>query len=170
SEAAVSGGLQWILLQQHEDGRWGLEGPYPDAGQANDIAGTAFGLLPLLGAGKTHKMAGKVGDNKRYGDAVLKGLLYLIRKQDKRTGDLGGGMYAHGLAAIALCEAYAMTQDKALLQRPAQMAINYILYAQHDRGGWRYGPKQAGDTSVVGWQIMALKSAQMANLNVPEKN
>ena len=88
-------------------------------------------------------------------------------RQDKRTGYFGGGMYAHGLATIAMCEAYGMTQDPNL-RRPAQMAINYIVSAQHDAGGWRYSPGQAGDTSVAGWQVMALKSAQMAGLDVPE--
>ena len=71
-------------------------------------------------------------------------------------------MYAHGLGSIVLCEAYAMTRDRGLLQ-PAQMALNYISYAQDPvGGGWRYQPKQPGDTSVFGWQFMALKSGHMA--------
>ena len=76
-------------------------------------------------------------------------------------------MYSHGLASIALCEAYAMTHDKAL-HDPAQAAVNFICYAQDPvGGGWRYEPRQPGDTSVVGWQIMALKSGHMAYLMVP---
>jgi hypothetical protein len=39
--------------------------------------------------------------------------------------------------------------------------------AQHDAGGWRYTPGQAGDLSVTGWMVMALKSALMAGLDVP---
>ena len=77
-------------------------------------------------------------------------------------------MYAHGLASIALCEAYGLSQDKAV-GRAAQQAINFIVAAQNaGTGGWRYEPGQPGDTSVVGWQVMALKSAQMAYLNVPK--
>jgi hypothetical protein len=76
-------------------------------------------------------------------------------------------MYAHGIASIALCEAYAMTHDKALYA-PAQQAINFICYAQDPvGGGWRYEARQRGDTSVVGWQIMALKSGHMGYLRVP---
>lgn len=64
-------------------------------------------------------------------------------------------MYSHGIASIVLCEAYAMTHDKGLYT-PAQQAINFICYAQDPiGGGWRYSPRQKGDTSVVGWQIMA---------------
>ncbi len=33
-------------------------------------------------------------------------------------------------------------------------------------GGWRYNPREPGDTSVTGWQLMALKSGQMAYLIV----
>ena len=49
SEAAVTSGLQWIARHQMPDGKWMLDDPrYKDKGSANDIAGTAFGLLPLL--------------------------------------------------------------------------------------------------------------------------
>ena len=52
--------------------------------------------------------------------------------------------------------------------RPAQAALNFICSAQDPvGGGWRYEPRQPGDTSVVGWQIMALKSGYMAYLDVP---
>jgi hypothetical protein len=78
-------------------------------------------------------------------------------------------MYGHGLASIALCEAYGMTQDPTL-HGPAQKAVDYIVRAQHAvSGGWRYTPGQPADTSVVGWQLMALKSAEMAGLPVPPR-
>ena len=75
-------------------------------------------------------------------------------------------MYSHGLATICLTEAFAMTKDKKL-QKPAQFALDFIMGAQDPQGGgWRYQPKQAGDTSVVGWQMMALKSGYMGYLKV----
>src|SRR5581483_10125973 len=44
----------------------------------------------------------------------------------------------------------------------------FIVAAQDPAsGGWRYTPRSGGDTSVVGWQLMAIKSGQMAGLNVP---
>jgi hypothetical protein len=55
-----------------------------------------------------------------------------------------------------------------MLLAPAQQALNFIAYAQDPRtGGWRYSPRQAGDTSVTGWQVMALKSGSMGHLIVP---
>ncbi len=167
SEAAVARGLKWLIRQQMPDGKWMLNGPtLPDRDrgtEANDIAATALGLLPLLAAGKTHKAA---KDNP-YDKNIDKALKFLIRSQDAKTGYFGATMYAHGLAAIAMCEAYGLTQDP-WLRRAAQGGINLIVNTQHEGGGWRYGPsKQPGDLSVSGWQIMALKSGQMAGLDVP---
>jgi hypothetical protein len=82
-------------------------------------------------------------------------------------------MYAHGQAAIVLSEAYLMTGDEEL-RLPAQKAIDFIVAAQYRDGGWRYRPatetppqEQVSDTSVVGWQLMALQSARAAKLKVP---
>jgi hypothetical protein len=75
-------------------------------------------------------------------------------------------MYGHALAWIALCESFGMTRDEDL-REAAQGALDYIAYVQdHNTGGWRYNPGEAGDTTVSGWMIMALKSGQMAHLNV----
>ena len=76
------------------------------------------------------------------------------------------GMYAHAQSTMVLCEAFLMTGDEQL-RIPAQKAVDFIVKSQHIRGGWRYQPNQPGDTSVVGWQLMALQSARAANLTVP---
>jgi hypothetical protein len=77
-------------------------------------------------------------------------------------------MYAHGIASIAMCEAYGLTSDPRI-KLSAQRALNFIATAQDPTGGgWRYAPRQAGDMSVTGWQLMALKSGQMAGLSVPK--
>jgi len=168
SEAAVARGLQWIVKQQLPDGRWAIDGAFKDRGtQRSDIAGTAFGLLPLLGSGYTHKAA-KNSKINPFEKPIERGLMYLIRKQDKITGNFGGGtLYAHALASIAICEAYGLSQDPGL-RLPAQRAVNFLVSAQHTAGGWRYQAGQPGDLSVTGWVVMALKSAQMAGLDVPE--
>jgi hypothetical protein len=167
SEAAVARGLKWLVRQQMPDGKWMLNGPTlpeRDRGtESNDIAGTALGLLPLLAAGKTHKAA---KDNP-YDKNIDKALKFLMRSQDKKTGFFGVTMYAHGLATITMCEAYGLSQDPSL-RRSAQAGVNLIVNKQHEGGGWRYTPeKQPGDLSVSGWQIMAMKSGQMAGLDVP---
>jgi hypothetical protein len=186
SEAAVAAGLLFLAQHQGADGSWSLdefhlnyhEKPDPAApakdsnctGQGNlknDIAGTAFGLLPFLGAGMAHKPL--LGEKKlahNYAKTVDAALQYLLLKQGA-GGDFGGGMYAHALATMAVCEAYGLTADPQL-KKPAQKAIDHIVAAQDPAGGgWRYVPRQGGDTSVTGWQVAALKAGQMAGLNVP---
>ncbi|MCM2373192.1 prenyltransferase/squalene oxidase repeat-containing protein [Aporhodopirellula aestuarii] len=180
SEAAVTEALKWISLHQMRDGRWTFahnlvcnnacgDGCVEKRATAFNGA-TAMALLPFLGAGQTHKS----GD---FQEVVRRGLQYLIRsgKPGMKSGlpvlDLSerdGNMYSHGLATIALSEAYAMTEDPTLAA-PTQAAINYIVAAQCRDGGWRYDFQDArgGDTSVVGWQIMALKSGYMGHLIVP---
>jgi hypothetical protein len=171
SEAAVAKGLDWFVRHQAPDGHWSLDGfnhqkgcNCTGTGQSNDIAGTAFGLLPFLGAGQTHKPTKDTPS--KYAKQIQAALDFLVRKQN-REGFFGGNMYGHGLATIAVCEAYGLTQDPRL-KGPAQRAINFIRAAQSEGGGWRYEPRQGGDTSVVGWQVMALKSGQMAGLEVDD--
>lgn len=173
SEEAVERGLRWIARHQEPDGRWllhafhrspGCDGTCNHAGMPDDVAGTALAVLPFLGAGYTHR-AGP------YQAEVRGGLTWLIRNQQS-SGDLRAGgmgtMYSHGLAAIVLCEAYALTNDSGL-REPAQRALAFIVKAQHRNGGWRYQPGMQGDTSVLGWQVMALRSGQLGGLDVPEE-
>jgi hypothetical protein len=166
SEACVTAGLKWIARVQSNDGRWKLDGNFKNPGSQNDTAGTAFGLLPLLAAGHTHRSGTKENVDP-FAKPIERALKYLMRIQNKKTGDFGGGMYSHCLATIAMCEAYGMTQDP-WLHLSAKKGVDYILYAQHDQGGWRYNPKEAGDTSVTGWAVMALKSAKMGGIIVPD--
>jgi hypothetical protein len=180
SEAAVAMALKWFAEHQNPDGSWNFDhrtgpcqGRCSDPGTLDDCrtGATAMALLPFLGAGQTHLQG-------QYKQVVERGLYFLTSQMRVRNeggmqaGDLAqgrGNMYAHGLAAITLCEAYAMTHDRKLMH-PAQLTLNHIMYAQDPvGGGWRYVPRQPGDTSVVGWQLMALKSGHMAYLAVDPK-
>jgi hypothetical protein len=170
SEAAVARGLKWLVRHQSLDGHWGMHdfhvhgkcncsGP---GGHSHDVAGTAFGLLPLLGAGETHKGTGK---NNLYAKPVERALKWLITRQ-AADGAFSGNGYEHAIASIALCEAYGLTADP-LLKGPAQRAINCCVAWQHAAGGFRYQPRVPGDLSVSGWFVQALKSGYLAGLSVP---
>lgn len=193
TERAVAGGLNWMARHQNANGSWSFdsfhknckdktcagepdkEGVLPGVGESkSDPGATAMALLPFLAAGQTPESSGP------YKKTILDGVRYLVRTQNPKTGalygDTGGGprMYVHGLASIVLCEAYGMTRDNSL-RLPAQRAIQFIEASQHpDQGGWRYyvagETPTGGDTSVVGWQLMALKSAKMAGLEVNPKS
>jgi hypothetical protein len=199
SEQAVELGLAWLAAHQFADGSWRftLE-EHPDcAGACRDqgtytttTAATGLALLSFLGAGYTHR-------DGNYAEAVSRGLYYLDQKmiRTSRGGDLrdndeelnegfvgglrrrpqrGGWrrdtMYSHGIATIALTEAYAMTGDLSL-RKNAQDAATFIINAQYDDGGWRYEPRGEsygpGDVTVTGWQLAALKSAMLAGIEVP---
>lgn len=173
SEQAVERGLKWLADHQFAAGNWSIhelncsDGDCTGHGSFQaDTAATGLALLTFLGAGQSHRSG-------EYQSEVNRGIQWLLQSQ-KATGDLYTDrsefvwLYSHGMAAIALCEAYGMTKDPEL-KEPAQRAVDFIVAAQHpDFGGWRYRPRFESDTSVSGWQLMALKSGQMAGLKVPK--
>jgi hypothetical protein len=165
SEEAVQKGLEWLSKHQDVTGKWATDGFHlagkcscTEPGGKYDIGGTAFGLLPFLGAGETQIKG-------RYQNTVRRGLNYLLREQ-KPEGKFSDNMYENALATIAVCEALGQTRDNRLT-RPAQAAIKYILDAQNSEGSWGYSPGAKGDTSVTGWHFSALKAGVYAGVKVP---
>jgi hypothetical protein len=169
TEGAVKLGLEWLARNQQSSGLWSLRGPYDDGGMEENVAAaTAMALLAFQGAGHTHK-----GDPKDpYTAVVARGSTALIEHiriegESYRNAGLHGG-YTQALCTIALCELFGMTRDPKL-RKPVQNAVDYCIEAQSAEGGWRYTPRQDSDTSVTGWFVLALQSAKMARLKVPDK-
>ena len=177
SEKAVQIALHWLANNQADDGRWDpnehgagreliVQGRNRlNAGSKADSGITGLALLAFLAGGHTHQ-------NGPYAENMRRGLEYLLRIQ-AADGNLGGNgqafefMYCHAMAACALSEAYGMTHDPRL-EKPVRRAIGYTIAAQDSRGGgWRYRPGDPGDTSQLGWQLMALKSAELAGIPMP---
>ena len=128
SEEAVALGLEWLAAHQRKDGGWRFE---MNADQfcncrnpgtnGSTTGATGLALLPFLGAGHTHLE----GD---YQEVVHDGLYYLTNRMvmTPNGADLQEGtMYAQGIATIALCEAYAMTDDENM-RDAAQKAVDFI--------------------------------------------
>jgi hypothetical protein len=176
SEAAVAAALEWLAASQSADGRWDADAhgagretrtlghDRRGAGAQADTGVTGLALLAFLGNGETHLEG-------RHRESVQHGLEFLLASQ-AQDGNLSGNaelfaaMYCHGIATLALSEAYALSGDERLLPG-LQKALRYTTAAQHAGGGWRYQPYDAGDISQFGWQLMSLHSAELAGLPIP---
>ena len=174
TERAVQSALAWLARTQSPDGRWSaaahgggveraVQGHHrSNAGAKSDHGVTGLALLAFLGAGNTHREGA-------HADTVARGLRFLVDRQ-RPDGSLAGdaeffaALYCHGMATIAVAEACGMTGDGAL--RPAvDRAIRHTLSMQSpSTGGWRYAAGDRGDTSQLGWQVMALSSAGHAGV------
>ncbi len=174
TEEAVARGLAYLARVQQRAGNWGrIDARDPKYGQVA-VGKTGLALLAFLGAGHTQ------ASNTEHSRTVARALAWLASVQDETTGHFGeGDAYSHGIATYALAECYAMTGDAAL--RPAlERAVARILAAQDEHrdprlaGGWSYyfADGHAFDrwprTSITAWQVMALESARLSGLDVPD--
>jgi hypothetical protein len=153
------------------------EGAIADRGH-NQTAMTALAVLAMAAVG--HQPT----DETREGTAMRRALEFVLRpdRQDPQGyfgARDGSRMYGHGIVTLMLAEMLGMgvdaQQDQALRER-ARRAVELILRAQAIRkdarnaGGWRYNPDSPdSDLSVTVWQVMALRSARNAGLEVPKE-
>ena len=154
--------LIWLSKAQEPNGAWDAQ--RWDGDKPHRVGVTGLALLAYLGAGYTHRK----GEFK----ATVGRALDWLRRDQKSDGSFGWKtFYEQGIATMAVCEAYGLTHDSRV-GRMAQRAVDSIVRIQPEHGGFRYGgavPRNEGDTSVTGWQIMAIKSAVAAKLSVPER-
>jgi len=174
----VNEGLNWLRDHQNPDGMWSCtkfsmnckRGCCTGAGSHDeyDMGVTGLALLAFLGAGHTHKHG-------RYKNSVKKALRAVIDRQGPdgclgpKSAD-GHWIYNHTIASMALAEAFGLSNRSALLQVPAQRAVDFLVECQNPYLGWRYGRRTGeNDSSVTGWAVLALKSAALSELHVPKE-
>jgi hypothetical protein len=164
-DEAVHKGLQWLKAKQNPDGSWG---------SSTQPAMTGLALLAYLGRCETPA-------SEEFGDSCMKGIIYLVNVGMKNDGKLAsnftsnGWVYEHGIATYALGEAATFCKELKVeipgLMEVTEKAGQFIIDNQHPSGGWAYlfqtkdKPTNAHtDTSVVGWQLQALKACSHTNI------
>ena len=153
AERAIDSGLRFLSRQQNTDGSWGKQ--YKEAN-------TALVLMAFM-------LKGHFPDKGPYGDAMDKAVGFLLERAKQGGGYMGVNMYEHGLATLALSEAWGMS-DRKEIRDTLKRAVDVILRAQSPGGGWRYQPRpQDADVSVTVMQIVALASAKEAGIHVPSE-
>ncbi len=166
TEAAVARALAYLSRMQQPDGHWTkiMDNDRERTTDAHDTALTGLSLLAFLASDHTPDKPGPYQSN------VQRAVAYLMLREG-RDGDLrgDGNMYDQGIASLALNEAAAMSRD-GRIEEAAHRAAQFILNAQNGAGGWRYSPRDLfSDTSVMGWQVMALHSAERTGFSVPDR-
>ncbi len=152
---AARAGLRWLASAQKADGSW------EERFKEHSVGVTALALLAFLGAdAATDK-------------TVDRGLTYLIERQGKDGGlappTQAKFMYDHILGTLALSEAFARTRAEAH-KGPLERAVAYLLAARNPGKGWRYSPGCLDtDTSVTSWALLALRSAELSGLAIPNE-
>lgn len=166
-DRAVAKGLAALARAQNADGSWGGNT------FGRNVAVTSLACLAFMADGN-------VPGRGAYGEVVSKGLEFVLANCSESglvaTPSASNPMYGHGFATLFLGEAYGMTQgggetpQSDRLYRALLKAVQLIERTQNDEGGWRYNPVAAdADASVTICQIMAMRSARNAGLDVSKK-
>lgn len=165
TEDVIKGALKYLAAKQLPNGSWtSPNGEHP-------VAVTAYTIMAFLAAGNLPNE----GD---YGKTVTAGTNFLlscvrpdgyITSEGINAGRKQSNMYDHGIATICLGEIYGQTQDPNIKTKLIQ-SIKLITTCQNREGGWRYTPRpESADISVTVLQVVALRAAKNAGLDVPQK-
>ncbi len=151
-------GMQYLVKAQTPDGNFS-DAPY---GSEPGVVGLA--VISMLAHGDDPNLG-------PYAQPIKRGLNFILKQQNPKTGYIGRSMYNHGFATLALAESYGMVDD-ARLGPALQKAIQLITGSQEKNPAqaWRYSPESTdADTTVSGAQMVALFAARNAGLAVSEE-
>ncbi|HEX6882330.1 MAG TPA: prenyltransferase/squalene oxidase repeat-containing protein, partial [Planctomycetota bacterium] len=177
TERAVAAGLAYLARIQERNGAWGQRSDAHSKYLDVRIGKTGLALLAFLGAGHVPE-----GDTEHAGVAA-RAVAHLLAAQDAASGHFGSSCsYGHGIATYALAECFALTGDERL-RAPLERALEEILRHQSRvedprfLGGWGYyyadgrvwNRDEWPRVSVTAWQVMALESARLGGLGVPDQ-
>ncbi|MEX0654771.1 MAG: prenyltransferase/squalene oxidase repeat-containing protein [Phycisphaeraceae bacterium] len=164
-EAAVDRALEYLLQHQRGDGSWPSGFGDNNVGSNNGV--NALCLLAFLGRGHEPGRG-------PYQHVIDRAINYLLATQRDdglyhSPNTSHGPMYEHGLATLAMIEAYGFVPSPEM-RRSVQSAVALIVNSQNDQGGWRYHPRpNDADLTVSVVQIVALRAAINARLDVPDE-
>jgi hypothetical protein len=168
AQQAIDRGLAYLARSQGEDGSWGDRPMY-----AGNLAIVGLGGLAFLAGGHQPGRGA-------YGQVVSRALRFVLSKEQpnpvgflfNQNGTPHGPMYSHGFATMFLAESHGTIGDRELRRRVRDTlgkAVKVILDSQNKEGGWRYQPQpDVADISVTVCQIMALRAARNAGVEVPK--
>ncbi|MCY3003352.1 MAG: hypothetical protein NTV21_16275 [Planctomycetota bacterium] len=175
TERAVANGLRYLASRQRRDGAWGALDDRSDKYRDVRVGKTGLALLAFLGAGHVP------GGTTEHAAVVERAVRWLVAQQDAASGHFGDSeAYGHGIATYALAECFALTRDPAL-REPIERAVERILSEQftagdaRNVGGWSYFYADGAvfdrwpRASITAWQVMALESARLGGIAVPDE-
>ena len=167
TRTAISVGLDY--LAQHQNGEGRAKGAFGNAGYSAGVAVTALSGLAFLCSGST-PISGKYSANIRACTDFILGSVrdsgYISESNSTRKFS---NMYGHGYAMLYLSQVYGMSK-RASLEEKLSRAVQLTCKIQNRLGGWRYQPvMQDADLSITICQIMALRAAHNAGIEVPNE-
>ncbi len=173
-DQAISRAIAFLAGVQGKDGAI----QDPERGTHNQTVMTSLAIMAMAAVGH------QTTDETKEGAAMKKALAFVLKADRQEENGYfgnrdGSRMYGHGIVTLTLCEMLGMgvdgQQDQALRER-ARKGIQLILRGQQikkdprSQGGWRYNPDSGdSDLSVTVWQLMSLRSARNAGLEVPKE-
>ena len=146
-QEAVRKALSYLKRTQNPGGSWGSSsyGRHPAITALATMAMMAQGNLP--GRGK-------------YGKNVERGIKFLMKQVDPKTGYIGGGghgqMYGHGFATLCLAETYGIMPSSQLREK-LRLAIRCIT------------PSISSSSSTAGKRRSAMNTARVVAIILPRR-
>lgn len=186
ARAALERGLAWLDEAQAKAG----DGSLPALGARSASAGTGpnaqvagFAPVAVTALGALAWMAGGSSPERGpHGRACAAAVDWLVARAEldarserygyvARAGDALSRMHGHGLATLALAQAWAMspsTERGARVRAALQAAVRCIEASQGVEGGWDYEPRKglSHENSITITAVQALRAAKEAGVEV----
>ena len=163
---AIEKALAYLHQRQVKSGR--NRGAFGNSGLSSGVATCSLGGLALMCGGHAPGFG-------KYGKTIDLCVEFILRNIDdkgyisKSDNSARENMYGHGFSMLFLSQAYGMTQKK-IIGDALRKAVKLTCETQNDVGGWRYQPRKSdADLSITVCQIMGLRGARDAGVDVPDE-